>query len=88
MQKPKHFIRRSSSFARLLWTIAAPSCVHRRYDGVAVDGLSQITYQPMELRSAHMMDLGKIDLARLTPGAELLPDGRLCYPAAIGNLHA
>jgi uncharacterized protein (DUF488 family) len=37
---------------------------------------------------AHIMDLGKIDLARLTPGAKFLPDGRLCYPAAIGNLHA
>jgi hypothetical protein len=34
------------------------------------------------------MGLGKIDLASLTPGARLLPDGRLCYPAAIGNPHA
>jgi uncharacterized protein (DUF488 family) len=37
---------------------------------------------------AHIMGLGKIDLASLTPGARLLPDGRLCYPAAIGNPHA
>lgn len=30
---------------------------------------------------AHIMGLGKIDLATLTPGAQLLPGGRLCYPA-------
>lgn len=30
---------------------------------------------------AHIMSLGKIDLATITPGAQQLPGGRLCYPA-------
>ena len=30
---------------------------------------------------AHIMGLGKIDLATLTPGAQLLPGGKLRYPA-------
>ncbi len=29
----------------------------------------------------HIMGLGKIDPAKLTPGAQILPDGRLVYPA-------
>jgi uncharacterized protein (DUF488 family) len=34
---------------------------------------------------AHNMGPGKIVPAKVTPGAEVLPDGRLVYPAAIQN---
>jgi uncharacterized protein (DUF488 family) len=34
---------------------------------------------------AHIMGLGKIDLATLTPGAQLLPGGKLHYPATGEN---
>jgi uncharacterized protein (DUF488 family) len=34
---------------------------------------------------AHIMGPGKIVPAKVTPGAEVLPDGRLVYPAAIQN---
>jgi uncharacterized protein (DUF488 family) len=34
----------------------------------------------------HIMDRGKIDPARLTPGAEPQPDGTILYPAAQGEL--
>jgi len=32
---------------------------------------------------AHIMGLGKIDLATLTPGAQLLPDGKLRYAQSV-----
>ncbi|MES2294390.1 MAG: DUF488 domain-containing protein [Pseudomonadota bacterium] len=46
---------------------------HRRIiaDYLLADGLTV----------AHIMGLGKIDLATLTPGAQLLPGGRLRYPS-------
>jgi uncharacterized protein (DUF488 family) len=34
---------------------------------------------------AHIMGLGKIDLATLTPGAQLLPAGGLRYQATVDN---
>jgi uncharacterized protein (DUF488 family) len=37
---------------------------------------------------AHIMGLGKIDLATLTPGAQLLSGGRLRYPAMVRSPHA
>lgn len=37
---------------------------------------------------AHIMGLGKIDLATLTPGAQLLSGGKLRYPATVGAPHA
>ena len=36
---------------------------------------------------AHIMGLGKIDLATLTPGAQLLPGGKLRYPETGGDIH-
>ncbi len=36
---------------------------------------------------AHIMGRGKIDLATLTPGAQLLPDGKLRYPAVGRDAH-
>lgn len=37
---------------------------------------------------AHIMGLGKIDLATLTPGVQLWPAGGLRYPAAVDNPQA
>ncbi len=37
---------------------------------------------------AHIMGLGKIDLATLTPGAQVLPDGRIRYPTTFESPRA
>lgn len=36
----------------------------------------------------HIMGLNKIDLAKLTPGVQSLPDGTLIYPAAEEEIKA
>jgi hypothetical protein len=46
-------------------------------DYLIVDGISV----------AHIMGPGKIVRAKVTPGAELLPDGLLVYPAEINHPH-
>jgi uncharacterized protein (DUF488 family) len=52
-------------------------CCHRRIitDYLLADGITV----------AHIMGLGKIDLATLTRGAQLLPGSRLHYPIAGGS---